>query len=82
MQKGDGVNKKKGKVKKESVADKILRISDFLETNRTAEEIKKHLKDKMGYSIELTDIRVNLLYLLRREKVKRSKDGAEYKYHV
>jgi len=68
---------------KESIAEKILKISNFLASPRTAEEIKKELKDKLGHSLKLTDIRVNLLYLLRRGKIKRKKDGAEeYKYHI
>jgi hypothetical protein len=68
---------------KKSVAERILEVGDFLKTPRTAEEIKKYIKDKTGYAYELQDIRVNLLYLLRRDKIKRIKEGKTlYKYHL
>ncbi len=64
-----------------SIADRILEFKTFLNSPRTAEEIQKEIKDKSGYRLELQDIRVNLLYLLRREKIKRDKDGSVYRYH-
>jgi len=69
------------KKKQTSVAEKIMKIID--KKPKTAEEIKKELKDSLGCTAKLTDIRVNLLYLLRREKIQRKKDEAgEYKYHI
>ena len=73
---------KKSKIgKKKSVADIILELGSFLNVAKTAEEIKKEIKDKKGHNLDLQDIRVNLLYLLRREKLKRKKEGIFYKYH-
>ncbi len=66
---------------KKSVAERIAELGKFLDTPKTAEEIKKEIKDRKGHSILLQDIRVNLLYLLRREKLKRKKEGNFYKYH-
>ncbi|MBS3160014.1 hypothetical protein J4436_04450 [Candidatus Woesearchaeota archaeon] len=66
---------------KKSVAEKIAELGRFLDIPRTAEEIKKEIKDKKGNNIPLQDIRVNLLYLLRREKLKRKKEGNFYRYH-
>ena len=68
------------KSQKVSVAQKIIKIID--KQPKTAEGIKKELKDRFGYNIKPEDIRVNLLYLLRREKIKRKKDGKMYKYYV
>ena len=74
---------KKNKTKKQSVSEKILKLSDFLKIPRTAEEIKKEIKDKFGHVISITDIRVNLLYLLRRDRIQREKDKTgEYRYHT
>lgn len=68
--------------KKKSIADRILELGEFLKTPRLAEGIRKEIKDRTGYSFDLQDIRVNLLYLLRREKLKRKKEGTSlYKYH-
>jgi len=67
---------------KKSIADRILDLGDFLKTPKLAEDIRKEIKDKTGYSFDLQDIRVNLLYLLRREKLKRKKEGSFYKYHT
>lgn len=67
-------------VQKSSVAEKILRVVD--KHPKGAEEFKKELKDKFGYNIKPEDIRVNLLYLLRREKIERKKEGKVYKYYV
>lgn len=72
---------KMAKISKKSVADIILALGKFLDVPRTAEEIKKEIKDRKGHSIDLQDIRVNLLYLLRRDKIKRKKEGSFYKYH-
>jgi len=66
---------------KKSVADIILELGSFLDEVKTAEEIKKEIKNRKGHSVDLQDIRVNLLYLLRREKIKRKKEGSVYKYH-
>lgn len=44
--------KKKEQAKK-SVAEKILELGNFVTTPRTADEIKKELKDSMGYSIDV-----------------------------
>ncbi len=70
------------KVKKSkiSVTEKVMRV--IHKQQQTAEEITKELKDKFGYNIKLKDIRVNLLYLLRREKIQRKNDGKMYKYHI
>ena len=70
----------KNKAKK-SVAEIILELNGFLDKPKIAEEIKKEIKDRKGRVIPLQDIRVNLLYLLRREKIKRKKEGSSYKYH-
>lgn len=71
--------KKKNK-KKASVAEKIMKIIN--KQPRAAEEIKKELKDRFGYNETLDDVRVNLLYLLRREKIQRKKEDKIYKYHI
>lgn len=70
----------KTKKSKISVADKIIKV--IQKQPKTAEEIKRELKDKFGYNIKSEDVRVNLLYLLRREKIKRVKEGKLYKYHT
>lgn len=69
--------KKKQKV---SLAERLLKVID--KKPRPAEEFKKELKDGFGYSIKLEDIRVNLLYLLRREKIHRKKENSVYKYYI
>lgn len=74
------MTKRKNKDKK-SVSEIILALDKFLDTPKIAEEIKKEIKDKKGHSISLQDIRVNLLYLLRREKIKRKKEDKTYKYY-
>lgn len=71
------MKKKKQKV---SVAEKIMRIID--KRPRAAEDLKKELKDKFGFNERPEDIRVNLLYLLRREKIKRKKEDDVYKYYI
>ena len=62
----------KKKKKKASVAEKIMKIID--KRPKTAEEIRKELKDRFGYNKKPEDIRINLLYLLRRERIKRKKE--------
>lgn len=71
------MKKKKQKV---SVTEKIMRIID--KRPKAAEDVKKELKDKFGFNERPEDIRVNLLYLLRREKIKRKREGDVYKYHI
>ncbi len=68
------------KVQKSSVAEKILKVMD--KQPKGAEEFKKELKDRFGYNIKPEDIRVNLLYLLRRGQIQRKKNGKVYKYYV
>ncbi|MDD5043452.1 MAG: hypothetical protein PHD51_02150 [Patescibacteria group bacterium] len=70
----------KKKQQKVSLAEKILKV--ISKHSKAAEEIQKELKDKFGYKEKPEDIRVNLLYLLRREKIKREKDDTIYKYHI
>jgi len=70
------------KKSEKSIADRILELNAFLHTSKTAEEIKAEIKDSTGHNIKLDDLRVNLLYLLRREKIKRKKDGKIYKYSI
>lgn len=65
---------------KVSVAEKILKVID--EQSKTAEEIRKELKDGFGYNVKPENIRVNLLYLLRREKIKRKREDKIYKYYI
>lgn len=68
------------KIQKLSVAEKILKVVD--KQPKEAAEFKKELKDRFGYNIKPEDIRVNLLYLLRRGKIQRKKVDSIYKYHV
>jgi predicted transcriptional regulator len=68
------------KNQKVSVAEKIIKIID--KRPRTAEEIREKLKDKFGFNIKLEDVRVNLLYLLRRGKINREKENKIYKYYI
>jgi hypothetical protein len=68
------------KSKKLSVSEKIMKV--ITESPKDAEQIKIELKDKFGFSEKLDDIRVNLLYLLRREDIKRQKDAKIYRYHI
>lgn len=65
---------------KVSVAEKIVKVIN--KQPKSAEEFKKELKDRFGYNIKPEDIRVNLLYLLRREKIHRKKEGSAYKYYI
>ncbi len=70
----------KAKTQKTSLAETLMKVINS--SPRIAEEIGKDLKDNFGYRVQLQDIRVNLLYLLRREKIKRKKDGGKYKYFI
>lgn len=63
-----------------SVAEKIMKV--LTKKPMTAEQVRTELKDRFGYNIKPEDIRVNLLYLLRREEVERLKDGKIYQYHI
>jgi len=68
------------KVQKSSVAEKILKVVD--KKPKGADEFRKELKDRFGYNIKPEDIRVNLLYLLRRGQIQRKKEGNIYKYYI
>lgn len=70
----------KKKKQKASVAERIMKVID--KRPKTAEEIRKELKDRFGYNEKPEDVRVNLLYLLRREKIERGKENKIYKYHI
>jgi len=70
----------KKKAQKASVAQKIMKVIDKQPMH--AEEFRKEIKDRFGHNEKPKDIRVNLLYLLRREKIKRKKDGKIYNYYV
>ena len=41
------------KTKKKSIADRILELGDFLKTPSLAEDIRKEINDKTGYSFDL-----------------------------
>jgi predicted transcriptional regulator len=73
--------KKAKKKNKKSVSEIVLELGNFLDSPKTSEEIKKEIKDKKGHNIPLQDLRVNLLRLLRKEKLQRKKEGSFYKYH-
>jgi len=68
------------KKQKSSVAEKIMKVLGKQPV--AADEVRKELKDRFGYIVKLEDVRVNLLYLLRREKIKRKKENKIYKYHI
>ena len=68
------------KTKKISVAEKIMKVMS--KRQRSAEEIKKELKDRFGHNLKLADIRINLLYLLRRGEISRKKEKNIYKYSI
>ena len=63
-----------------SVSGKIIEIIGKIP--KDADEVKKELKDRFGYSVKVEDVKVNLLYLLRREKINRKKEGSIYKYFI
>jgi len=73
-----------GRIKKNkiSVPEQILELGDFLKKSKTAEEIKKELKDAFGHNIGITEIRKSLLRLLRRKKIRREGDGKMYRYFL
>lgn len=71
---------KNTKKQKESVAGKIMKVLSRQPT--TADEVRQELKDRFGYRVQPEDIRVNLLYLLRREKIQRKKVDKIYKYNI
>jgi len=68
------------KTQKISLAETLMKVINS--TPRIAEGIGKDLKDNFGYRVQVQDIRVNLLYLLRREKIKRKKEAGKYKYFI
>lgn len=68
------------KTQKKSLSEIIMKV--MTKSPMLAEEIGSLIKEKFGYRVSVQDIRVNLLYLLRREEVKRKKDGAKYKYFI
>lgn len=71
------MKKKKQKI---SVAEKIMKVTD--KRSKTADEIRKEFKDRFGYNEKPEDVRINLLYLLRRGKIQREKEDKIYKYHI
>lgn len=73
------MNKKKSS-KSASLAERLIKL--IINQPKSAEELRRELKDSFGYNEKPEDIRVNLLYLLRRGKIKRTKDGKLYKYHI
>jgi len=70
----------KPKKQKKSLSEIIMKV--MAKTPMLAEEIGALVKEKFGYRVSVQDIRVNLLYLLRREEIKRQKDGGKYKYFI
>lgn len=68
------------KKQKVSVADKIVKV--LTKHPKDADNIRKELKDRFGFNEKPSDIRVNLLYLLRRERISRKKVGKTYQYHL
>jgi len=75
------MKKMRSQKRKRSVAEQIMKI--LTKQAKTAEEIRKELKDRLGCTAKLTDTRVNLLYLLRRERIQRQREGVgKYKYLI
>jgi len=70
----------KKKKQKASVAEKIMKV--LSKKPMAADEVRQELKDRFGYPVKPEDVRVNLLYLLRREKIERKKVDKVYKYHI
>lgn len=70
----------KPKKQKKSLSEIIMKV--MTKSPMLAEEIGALVKEKFGYRVSVQDIRVNLLYLLRREEVKRQKNGGKYKYSI
>lgn len=63
-----------------SLAEKLMKL--ITKQPKSAEELRVELKDRFGYKEKPEDIRINLLYLLRREKIRRVKNSKLYKYHL
>ncbi len=72
--------KPKSKSQKKSLSEVIMKV--MTKSPMLAEEINPLIKDKFGYRVSVQDVRVNLLYLLRREKVQRIKENGKYKYFI
>lgn len=72
--------KPKSKSHKKSLSEVIMKV--MTKSPMLAEEINPLIKDKFGYRVTVQDVRVNLLYLLRREKVQRLKENGKYKYFI
>lgn len=72
--------KSKTKKQKKSLSEVIIKI--MTKSPMLAEEIHPLIKDKFGYRVAVQDVRVNLLYLLRREKIQRLKEKDKYKYFI
>jgi len=72
--------KPKNKKQKNSLAEVIMKV--MTKSPMLAEEIQPLIKDRFGYRVAVQDVRVNLLYLLRREKIQRQKDNGKYKYFI
>jgi hypothetical protein len=66
--------------KKISVAEKIIKVINKQPMN--TDEVRRVLKDRLGYKETSKDVGINLLYLLRRGKIERIKVGKIYKYHI
>jgi len=77
MQNSSKTIKKKQQI---SVAEKIMKVID--KQPKIAEEIRRELKDRFGHSEQSEAIRINLLYLLRRERITRKKENGKYKYFI
>lgn len=66
--------------KKSSDSEKIVKALN--KQLKSADEIRQELKDRFGFTIKADDLRVNLLRLLRREKIHREKIDKIYKYRL
>lgn len=72
--------KQKNKKQKNSLSEIIMKV--MTKSPMLAEEIQPIIKDNFGYRVTVQDVRVNLLYLLRREKIQRLKEKSKYKYFI
>ena len=77
MAKGRNMKKKNQKT---SDSEKIMKA--LSKQPKTADDIRQEIKDRFGFTIQPEDVRVNLLRLLRREKIQRKKVDKIYKYHI
>lgn len=78
-----GMGKKiKQKKSKKSLLEMILELKTFLKSGKTAEEIRKEIKDILGYRVGEKQIKMALLRLLRKKIIKRNKEGKSYKYSI